>query len=94
MKCHADSLDFKCGTCGKQFARRVHYDGHMRTHSADRPYSCTVCNRTFRERKHRADHMRRLHPNEVLGGGELTLQKLIDSITADDTLDASTAGGR
>lgn len=65
----------------------------MRTHSADRPYSCTVCNRTYRERKHRADHMRRVHPNEVLGGGELTLQKLIDSITTDDTMDASTGGG-
>lgn len=93
VKCHAESLEFKCGTCGKQFARRVHYDGHMRTHSADRPYSCTVCNRTFRERKHRADHMRRLHPNEVLGGGELTLQKLIESISADDTMDATTGGG-
>ncbi|XP_034249264.1 uncharacterized protein LOC117650080 [Thrips palmi] len=91
-KCHADR-QFKCGTCGKQFARKVHYDGHMRTHSADRPYSCTVCNRTYRERKHRADHMRRVHPNEVLGGGELTLQKLIDSITTDDTMDGSTGGG-
>lgn len=93
-KSHAESLEFKCGTCGKEFARRVHYDGHMRTHSADRPYSCTVCTRTFRERKHRAEHMKRLHPNEVLGGGgELTLQKLIDSITADDTMDGSTGGG-
>lgn len=56
---------FACPTCGKQFVRKCHYEGHLRTHSTERPFKCNTCSRTFKDRKHWREHTKRVHANEI-----------------------------
>ena len=38
-----NTTTYKCGTCGKQFAGKDHYLGHVNTHLLHKPYKCNHC---------------------------------------------------
>ena len=52
---------FRCGTCGKGFARKGAMDAHMRMHENKRSFACSVCGASFNVAGNRNAHERQVH---------------------------------
>ncbi|CDO92170.1 unnamed protein product [Kluyveromyces dobzhanskii CBS 2104] len=60
MTVHHGVKPFKCGVCGKGFAKNSHLNRHMFTHSDNKPFKCSVCGKgvttTQQLRRHEITH--------------------------------------
>lgn len=51
------SLQYKCGYCNKQFAKKFYWQQHERSHTGEKPYQCVVCGRAFAQKSNVKKHM-------------------------------------
>ncbi|KAF7623101.1 hypothetical protein AFLA_010410 [Aspergillus flavus NRRL3357] len=73
-----------CSTCQTIFARKEHYQRHLRTHTKEKPFACTWCGQTFGRVDSLTRHHTTVHQNpgvEGLGGLVTSRRRVIQACT-------------
>ena len=58
---HDSERPHKCETCGRGFATKSSYDGHMNMHLGLKPFICHICNKGFQNDSNRRAHIKKVH---------------------------------
>ena len=55
---NSKTKEFKCITCGREFARQYYLVDHVKTHTGEKPYFCVVCGSCSATRSNFNSHMK------------------------------------
>ncbi|EGP85717.1 uncharacterized protein MYCGRDRAFT_29733, partial [Zymoseptoria tritici IPO323] len=50
-----------CEYCGVEYAKKEHYERHVRTHTREKPFDCARCSSKFSRNDTLQRHIRKCH---------------------------------